>query len=486
MAKARLSAQQQAIKRGGKGEPQEDEFGRLVLYGCHPGPQTTFKDTMAQEVLYGGSLGGGKSYALRAWAVRYCLTYPGAQLVLFRSSYRELEETHILAIQQEIPSSIAYYAAGSHNLIFTNGSILMFRFCEKESDVRSYDSAEFDAILFDELTAFTKFQYVYLLTRCRSTKPWWPGRMIRAGATPMGIGHSWVKERWIDPPEAAPNKIWKGPDAEGGMTRQFIPARAIDNPALMKMDPNYMAMLRALPEEEYRAKALGDWNVQKGKFFTRWRDPIHTYDPFDIPPDWDRFICHDYGFNAPFATYWFARPPNTETAWVYRERYGTGVKHDEQVREAYHITEEHGEKIRGVVLDPSMFSMVNVKGDRVAAMSKDWERAFAGISPVIRGNNERVSGWRLIRSMLDWEEAPNGKVLLPPRLHISRSCPNLTRTLPLLIADERNVEDLDTRGEDHGADALRYGLQHAFGGRGQEGYGGKLRISPDGLARTRK
>ncbi|KKM16467.1 hypothetical protein LCGC14_1685580, partial [marine sediment metagenome] len=70
--------------------------------------------------------------------------------------------------------------------------------------------------------------------------------------------------------------------------------------------------------------------------------------------------------------------------------------------------------------------------------------------------------------------------------HISRSCPNLTRTLPLLIADERNVEDLDTRGEDHGADALRYGLQHAFGGRGQEGYGGKLRISPDGLARTRK
>ena len=149
MTKARLSAQQQAIKRGGHGQPEEDSTGKLVLYGCHPGPQTTFKDTMAQEVLYGGALGGGKSYALRAWAVRYCLTYPGAQLVLFRRSYRELEETHILAIQQEIPSSIATYAAGSHNLIFNNGSIVMFRYCEREEDVRSYDSAEFDAILFD-------------------------------------------------------------------------------------------------------------------------------------------------------------------------------------------------------------------------------------------------------------------------------------------------------------------------------------------------
>jgi hypothetical protein len=395
---------------------------------------------------------------------------PGAQGVLFRRSYRELEDTHILAIQKEVPLSVATYASGNHNLVFNNGSILQLRYCEQDEHVATYQTAEYDFMLFDELQQFTQYQYTGLLTRCRSTKDWWPGPRIRSGGTPGDRGHNWVMSRWITPwsgaDQPAPLEVWKAPVAEGGMTRQFIPARVSDNPSLTKADPQYLERLRALPPEEYRMKALGDWNVFTGQFFTRWRSEIHIEEPFDIPPDWDRFICVDYGFNAPYAVLWFARPPGTKSAYVYREHYGKGITLNEQVYRAHQITVDASEKIRAVILDPSMFSKVNVKGERIAAMADTWRQQFGGTTNVIRGNNERVSGWRLMREMVNWEEAPQGGILMPPRLFVFRTCANLCRTLPLLICHDVNVEDVDSDGEDHAADALRYGLQHAFAGGG--------------------
>ena len=421
-------------------------------------------------------MGGGKSFALRAWAVTYCLCYPGAQVVLFRQNYRELEDTHILAIQREIPESIAMYSSGSHNLIFNNGSILQFRFCERDEDVRSYFTAEYDAMLLDEITEFSHYQYVNLITRCRSSKPWWPGRRIRASGMPLGTGHSWVKARWIDP--ADPGDIWKGPVSEGGMTRQFIPAKVTDNPTLMEIDPAYLDMLKTLPEEEYRARALGDWDVSTDQFFTRWRDAIHVVDPFDIPIDWDHYICVDYGFNVPYAVLWFARPVGTQTAFVYREQYGKGVALDEQVYRAWQAISETGVKPRTVILDPAMFAKVNVKGDRVRPMADHWKERFPN---VIAGNNDRIPGWRLMREMIDWKERPDGGVLVPPRLFVFRTCPNTVRTLPRLICDKNNLEDINTKGEDHCGDALRYGLRHAFEGTKRLGQDSTVRITPRGV-----
>ena len=79
--------------------------------------------------------------------------------MLFRRTYKELEDTHILRLQMELPSYIATYKSTSHDFVFKNGSILMMRFCEKEDDVRSYDTLEADVMAFDELTAVSEFQY---------------------------------------------------------------------------------------------------------------------------------------------------------------------------------------------------------------------------------------------------------------------------------------------------------------------------------------
>jgi hypothetical protein len=264
------------------------------------------------------------------------------------------------------------------------------------------------------------------------------------------------------------------------MTRQYIPAKVTDNDTLMKADPNYTERLRALPYEEYRA-AMGDWEVFMGQFFVRWRPELHVVKPFDIPPDWDRFLCNDYGYGAPHATLWFARPPGTQVAYFYREQYGEGVKLSEQIYRAKQVVADSSETLRAVVLDPSLFSKVNVKGEQIESMADDWKRGFAGIAPVLKGNNERVPGWRLMREMVDWTEDPTGRVSSPPRFFVFDTCVNLVRTLPLLIVDEHNVEDVDSDGEDHAPDAARYGLRHAFSGAGRRGIQREYAIGPGGI-----
>lgn len=447
-----------------------------VLYPIHDGPQLEAMKSEAEELLYGGAFGGGKSYFLRAWATNYCLTYPGANIPLFRRSYRELEETHIRYFQAELPNQIVTYRAARHDFEFANGSVIQCRYAESPDDVSTYQTAEWDALLIDEITQFDQLTYIGLLSRVRSTKPWWPGPRVRAAGTPLGVGHVWVKERWVKPADTY--QIWKGPISEGGMTRQFIPARVTDNPALIDADPDYIKRLRSLPPEEYRARALGDWDTFTGQFFTQWRPDIHIITPFDIPPDWDKYVAVDYGFNAPYAALWIARPPGTDVAYVYREHYGKDVKLEEQIYRAKQACEDSGDKVKGVIVDPALFGKVNVKGERIDSMANDWMKEFY---PVIKGNNDRIPGWRLLREMVDWKEGPNEEVLVSPRLKVFSTCRNLIRTLPTLVMNENNPEDVDSDSEDHAADALRYGLMHMFRGRGQQEQARTYHMTPKGL-----
>lgn len=441
--------------------------GTKVLYKIHPGVQQEFMESEAEEVMYGGAAGGGKSLALRAMAVDYCLRYPMATVVLFRRTFAELEDTHIKKLHEELPSYVATYKSSSHDFIFTNGSVLMLRFCEKEDDVYKYDTFEADMELFDELTAFSQFQYVYLMSRCRSTKKWWPGRRIRSATNPGNVGHLWVKKRFVD--FAKPFEIRRGPNNEGGMTRQFIPAKITDNPTLMRFDPNYILMLRALPDEEYRAKALGDWDVFSGQFFTRYKSQVHECEDFEIPRDWPRIITADWGLAAPHSVHWLARCPGTGFVWIYREQYGAGVPTREQARLAAQRTRASEEKIEIIVLDPAMFAREkDADGNLQVSIADIWREEFRGIADVVRGNNERIQGASLYREMLDWKgvDAADGEitVIVPPRLKVFKSCTEWIRTVPALVHSKVNVEDVDTNGEDHAYDDTRYGLKYWFTG----------------------
>ena len=116
----------------------------------------------ANEILYGGAAGGGKSAALRAEALFWCLAIPGLQAYLFRRTFPELERNHILKSQQEFPAEVGRYLKDRRRYEFHNGSKLHFCHCQYEDNVHDYQGAEIDLLLIDELTHFTEFMYVYL------------------------------------------------------------------------------------------------------------------------------------------------------------------------------------------------------------------------------------------------------------------------------------------------------------------------------------
>ncbi len=116
----------------------------------------------ALETLFGGAAGGGKSHGQLLDALRFAVCYPGSQQLMLRRTMPELERSLVPAALRLYPQCIATYKVSEHRWEFANGSTLEFGYCDAESDVTKYQSAEYDVIRFDELTHFTESQFTYL------------------------------------------------------------------------------------------------------------------------------------------------------------------------------------------------------------------------------------------------------------------------------------------------------------------------------------
>jgi hypothetical protein len=275
----------------------------------HPGAQARFHASDAFEVLYGGAAGGGKSEALFMEGLRY-VHIPGYRAIYFRRSYPELEGqgSGIIARAHEVLDGIGgRYDAQKHLWHFPSGATYAFAHLEHDHTVHNYRSAQFAYLAFDELTTFSEQQYVYMLSRCRTTAGV-PAR-VRAGSNPGGVGHAWVRQRFIErlkPYEVRWFKRLGDDDVEceasdrSALSRQFIPALVYDNPTLMAADPGYIARLEALDAVD-RARLLeGDWFVtNQGLVFGTFSDENIT----DERPDRDQplELAFDDGYMDPRA-----------------------------------------------------------------------------------------------------------------------------------------------------------------------------------------
>jgi predicted phage terminase large subunit-like protein len=243
-----------------------------------PGAQTRFLSSSAYEVLFGGAAGGGKSVALLMAALRG--TKDAAyRALLLRRTFPELQRSLIEVSRQIYPLVGGVYNESRKTWTFPSGAKIEFGHLESEHDVHQYQSAEYSFIGFDELTSFTRGMYVYMLSRLRSSTGL--PIQVRAATNPGGKdGHDWVMESWrpwLDPTApliAEPSQTlhyrivddteqWceKGP---GTLSRQFIPARAIDNPYLMEHDPEYITRLGALDPVTRAQLRDGNWLIKPG------------------------------------------------------------------------------------------------------------------------------------------------------------------------------------------------------------------------------
>jgi predicted phage terminase large subunit-like protein len=252
-----------------------------------PGPQFAFLSTPADIAVYGGAAGGGKSWALLFEPVRH-LARPGFGATIFRRTYPQVTAQGGLWDE-----SIALYPRlrGRPNITdrrwqFPSGASVKFAHLQHEKDVLDYQGAQIPLVGFDELTHFTEHQFVYMLSRNRSTcgvRPY-----VRATTNPDAA--SWVArwvEWWIDPstgypiPGRAGKLRWfvrdgetlRWADSRDDLARDwpdkaahaksftFVPARLEDNRVLQAKDPGYRGNLEAQGRVQRERLLRGNWLV---------------------------------------------------------------------------------------------------------------------------------------------------------------------------------------------------------------------------------
>jgi len=437
-----------------------------VIWSPQP-RQAAFMERFEDEALYGGAAGGGKSDALVCEALRQ-VHIPHYKALILRKTFPQLSEL-IDKTLKYYPRAFprAKYNGSAHTWLFPSGAKILFGSMQYTKDRTKYQGQAYDFIGFDELTHFTYDEYSYLFSRNR---PNGPGTRcyIRSTANPGGVGHGWVKERFIT---AAPpmTTVWDDVDVsfpDGHVekrrkSRIFVPASVFDNPALLDNNPNYLTNLASMPAAERNALLYGNWDSFSGQVFTEWRnDPEHYEDrqgthviqPFLIPEDWAVWCTFDWGFARPFAVGWYA-VDHDRRLYHIREYYGctgepnVGVKLEPgEVARRIRQIEEDDPNLRGRTIhrvgDPAIW-----QSDGTESIGALMERERIHFE---RGDHARISGKMQVHHRLSFRE--DGV----PMLYVFSTCKHFIRTVPNLVYDEKDVEDIDTDGEDHIYDALRY------------------------------
>jgi len=422
------------------------------------------------DVFLGGGRGGGKSYALGLLALRHIEQYGDrARILYIRRTYKGLSDFELLTRELfgMIYGSAARYNGAEHVWKFPNGGYLEFGQLENSGDYSKYQGRSFTLLMVDEAGQFPSPDLLDILrSNLRGPKAV-PIRMIIA-ANPGGAGHHWLAKRYVF--QAAPWKMF----LEIKSKRQwcYAPSTFAGNQFIDR--EQYKDQLESScpsDPELLRAWIDGDWAVNRGAYFASVLDESRNCtDPWKEVPEfhnekWESFLCHDFGSSAPSATYIVCISPGAtgpdgrfyprdslvlvdELATNKRDRPNDGLGWTVPILAEAIVELCKRWNIRPVgVADDAIFAK---SGHGAGSIADEFMLGDVRFSPAKKA--DRLTGWNIMRRML----ADAGKPDVPG-LYISRNCAYFWETVPQLGRDQKRVEDVDSTGADHAADAVRYG-----------------------------
>lgn len=333
---------------------------------------------------------------------------------------------------------------------------LRFRSLESDLDVGKYNGHQYPWQGWDELTEFPSGgPYEFMIKCCRSASG--APCYMRATGNPGRPGHVWVKARFIDvakPYEIyqfAPNPL----EPEKKLTRCFIPSKLEDNLILMKNDPDYESRMMMGDSHLVKALRYGDWDTVVGQVLSEYKREKHVLDPQPLDSTWYRFVTMDWGFAKPFSLGWWGVSMEGR-AIRYKEWYGCTGSPNEGLRmgskevaaKAWQMSIH--ENVTVMVADPACWSKI----DDSPSIADTF--AAAGFT-MIKANNDRVNGLQKLHEMM-LATGDDGR----PFFMVMGNCKDWIRTVPVLTADPRNPEDIDTALEDHAYDDTRYAIMSEY------------------------
>lgn len=439
--------------------------------------------TAAQEVLYGGAAGSGKSYMMRVLAIILCMEVPNVKVFLFRRMYKELYINHVFSpdgflimLKPFIDKGEVVFNKSDGVFNFYNGAQIYLCHAQHENDINAYLGAEIHCLLIDEATQFTEKMIRFIRTRVRlgglPVPDRWKGLLpkIIYGTNPGGISHAYFKRGFVVHGEG---HVFIAPVKDGGMTREFVPARARENVIMMRNDPKYSERIMGLGDDRLAQAYLeGNWDLEEGAAFSDLWDPnIHIVNSIVIPRTWKIDRSHDYGFSAPAATIWTAESDGTyaiiddkrtaiprKSLIIINEQYFAD-KEDKGLRllpfelgQRMHDHESMNNLRMRTEAGPADISIFD-KDRGMASIHDEYVKKGIRFTRADKRPGSRERGFLMVRQGLKAAATRNFE---QPWLLIMRTCVNTISQLPEIPIDPENPMDVDTASNDHIYDAVKY------------------------------
>ena len=422
-----------------------------------PGPQKALIDCPYPEILFGGARGGGKTDGILG---KYALKekrWGGAfNAVFFRKEMPQQDDLIERAKEIYCPTG-ARWSEYRKQFAMPHGGRVRFRPLETVQDAEKYQGQSLSDAAVEEAGNYAMPAPIDMLFGCLRSSHGVPVQLLLS-ANPGGPGHHWIKQRYIDPAPTGFQRLVRTLSNGHEHHAVYIPSRVQNNRILLAKDPGYVNRLHLVGSPELvRAWLEGDWSVIAGAYFPEFAPDKHVVAPFELPAHWARIRAMDWGSAKPFCVLWLAVSDGTLPQFprgalvVYREWYGwngepnvgcskTAPEVGTGIRDL-----ERDERMADEVLDPAAFSR-----DGGPSIAERMDLGFRHADNARVGRLGAMGGWDQVRERLKGDGER-------PMVYFFSTCTHIIRTLPALQHDKHRAEDVDSDGEDHAPDALRYG-----------------------------